>query len=155
MASSERGRPLGRLDHVGVVVADLAQAKGMLEEVLGLPCRSEAVLAEKGLRIAFFEAGDADIELVEVRDPAARRERLGDATARIEHLALRVDDLEEAASRVEGDGVRLAGGVGAGAPPEPFQNAGARSLFTRPETSAGIVLQLLQPEATDDPKEEQ
>jgi len=144
MASSESG-PVGELDHVGIVVADLERARGWFESVLGLDVSSEATLGEGSLKIAFLEAGAARIELVEVVDPEARRERLGDAEARIEHLAFRVADLGEAAGRLEREGVELRGGLGADAPREPFSGAGTTSLFSRPESSAGVRVQLVQP----------
>lgn len=143
MASSEAG-PVGELDHVGVVVADLERAKGWFESVLGLSVFSEATLQDGRLRIAFLEAGPVKIELVEVVDPDARRERLGEEEARIEHLAFRVDALPEAADRLEREGVELRGGLAADAPREPFAGAGTVSFFSRPATSAGVRLQLVE-----------
>lgn len=136
--------PLGRLDHVGIIVASLDRTRLFLEEVLGLPATSESTLEGMGAKIAFFEAGGVQLELVEVTDEEVRSERLGDASARIEHLCLRVEKLEEAAELLERRGVDLAGGVGPQAPRTPFQNNGTISLFSRSETSAGVVLQLIE-----------
>ncbi|HET9186154.1 MAG TPA: VOC family protein [Solirubrobacterales bacterium] len=141
---------MGELDHVGIVVADLERARGWFESALGLAVSSEATLAGGSLKIAFLEAGAVRVELIEVLDPAARRERLGEDEARIEHLAFRVGDLPEAAGQLEREGVELRGGVGADAPREPFSGAGTTSLFSRPESSVGVRVQLVQPDAAEE-----
>jgi methylmalonyl-CoA/ethylmalonyl-CoA epimerase len=143
MASSER-QPLGELDHVGIVVADLKRATRFFERVLGLSVSSEATLADAAMKIAFLRSGTVRIELIEILDEEGRRERLGEAEARIEHLAFRVDRLEPAAAAAAGEGVDLVGGFGPGAPPTPFQGPGTASLFSRAESSAGVMIQLVQ-----------
>ena len=143
MASSEAG-PLGQLDHVGVVVADLERAKAFFEETIGLEVSSEATLAEAGMKICFLRSGPVRVELIEVTDPERRRERLGDAEARIEHIAFRVEEVEPAAEIARERGVELRGGIGPQAPETAFEGAGTRSFFSRPESSAGVMVQLVQ-----------
>lgn len=88
----------GRLDHVGVIVADIVAARRLLEEVIGLELKREHHSTEARLDAAFlgFDSGPdsgALVEVVELGDPAARSRRLGpDAVARIEHIAIEVDD---------------------------------------------------------------
>lgn len=143
MASSER-RPLGQLEHVGIVVADLERARGFFEGVLGLAISSEATLGDGAMKVAFLQSGPVRVELIEPCDELGRRERLGDAESRVEHLAFRVERLEEAAQAVRVDGVELRGGIGSQAPPTPFSGAGTRSLFSCPTSSAGVVIQLFE-----------
>ena len=143
MASSER-RPLGQLEHVGVVVADLGRARGFFEDVLGLTFSSEATLGDGAMKAVFLQSGPVRIELIEVRDELARRERLGDAESRLEHLAFRVEKLGKAARAVRAKGVELRGGIGSHAPPTPFSGAGSRSLFSCQTSSAGLVIQLFE-----------
>ena len=122
-----------KLDHVGVVVDDLDEAATLLE-ALGLV---ESERAEHdGLKLAFFTAGNAMVELIEPTDPEIRAQRLGDVRARIEHIAFEIGDLDGALSALG------ALGVEPNAPPRRLPD---RSMFwTDPETSDGIMFQFVQ-----------
>ena len=86
---------LRRIDHVGVVVADLPahvaqlEAMGLVLERVGDNIESHAL---------YYPCGDASVELIEVRDPLIAAKRLGEGEqARIEHIAFEVDDLRRGA----------------------------------------------------------
>jgi methylmalonyl-CoA/ethylmalonyl-CoA epimerase len=123
-----------RLDHVGVVVENLPAARRFLDEVLGftfdrslsIPGRLEAV---------FYQCGDTGVELIEVSDPDERERRLGNATARIEHIAVEVDDLNAAFDQLTAAGVEATTAA-------PVVGGPLRSYFTRPETSNGVMFQI-------------
>jgi catechol 2,3-dioxygenase-like lactoylglutathione lyase family enzyme len=133
--------------HIGVVVADLAAAEAFATGALGMKVDKRIEMPEVATTIVFLRAGAVEVELVEVTDPdrRARRMRSPDAVAEIEHIALAVDDLDADAARLAASGVRFT--AGAGAPEEtlePLEVAGAKSLFSVPATSAGILWQLIQ-----------
>ncbi len=122
-----------RLDHVGVIVDDLDEAARLLE-ALGLVETERG--EHEGLRLAFFSAGNAMVEIIEPTDPDVRAKRLGDARARIEHIAFEVGDLDGALNALG------ALGVEPNAPPRRLPD---RSMFwTDPETSDGIMFQFVQ-----------
>lgn len=126
---------LKRLDHIGVIVADLEAASAMLEGTLGLE-RTHGI-TRPDLRAAFFRCGDASVELIEIIDPDQHRTRLGEGQkARIEHIAFEVDDLQGTITALE------ALGISSTAPPRSSGNT--LTFWTRPETTEGIMLQLLQ-----------
>ncbi len=127
---------LKRIDHVGVVVDDLERAVRVLRDVLGLEqtaARSDPV---RGSRVAFFRCGQAEIELIQLTDPEERFRRLGDGRARIEHIAIEVDDLAASWALLAERGVRAAG-------PEVRTPLG-RSVFSAPESTEGIGFQFVQ-----------
>jgi methylmalonyl-CoA/ethylmalonyl-CoA epimerase len=128
---------LRRVHHIGVAVADLDRARELLGDRLGLPLVREQRGSGGGPSTAFFRCGEVEIELLEHTRPEDRAAWLGgDNLGRIEHIAIEVDgDLEAtvralAALGIEGDPPR----------PGPFGS----SVRTHPETTTGIVLQLLQ-----------
>ena len=125
------------LDHVGIVVADLAQARSFVEEVLGLECTDAEAFPDRGLEVAFFALGNAKLELIEVTDPEARRKRLGDNVARIEHIAIKVDDVESTVERLRGFGVKTTTEAA-------VFGVGALSYWTQAETSGGVGYQFLE-----------
>ena len=48
---------LGRLDHVGIAVPDLAAARALYEQVLGLEVTHEEVIEEQGVHELLLRAG--------------------------------------------------------------------------------------------------
>lgn len=127
-----------RLDHVGIVVDDLEQAKRFLAEVLGLEMTNAVEVESAKLKAAYFRCGEVEIELLELGDSAARQARLGTGVkANIEHIAVEVDALESMLSMLNQRGVGTT-------PPQPI--LGGVGVWTDPATSNGIRFQIIQKE---------
>jgi catechol 2,3-dioxygenase-like lactoylglutathione lyase family enzyme len=133
---------LKRIDHVGVVVADLESHVAQLE-ALGLSFERSNENAESFA--VYYPCGDASVELIDVRDPEARKRRLpADEQARIEHIAFEVDDLEAVRSVLEARRVQVSW--------PPFPSGSAEMIWTMAETSGGVQYQfLLRPARGDEP----
>lgn len=132
-----------RFDHVGVLVADLSAARAFARDVLGLgdPVR-EAEIAEHGLDVAFFALGEGRLELFTMADAP---DRLGGGEpARIDHVAVLVDDLDAEQARLAAHGVRFTGPRRPDHVEAPTDMRGARHLWTDPATSGGFRLQLTE-----------
>lgn len=131
----------GRLDHVGVVVDDLTAARSFLEKVLGMELAIARSLPSVKIETAHLAYGSGpQIELVELGDEEMRQRRLGDAQARIEHIAIEVDDVEAARDELRRQGIEMQS-------ERPLLNGPTRSFFTRPETSRGIAFQFFDRQA--------
>lgn len=126
-----------RVHHVGIAVADLDAAEEIVRGRLGFPLiRREDAAETRGVRAAFFDAGNVEIELLWHADPEENRSWLAGAPqARVEHIALQVPDLGKAIEALTALGIRLA-------PPRPGPIGD--SVRTLPETSGGITYQVLQ-----------
>src|SRR5262245_29018776 len=99
--------PVSRIDHVGIIVDDLEQARSFLGGVLGLELVSEGSSPHTTARYAFFRWGEVQVEILEVTDPEERRRRLGgERLARIEHIGVAVDDLGASIAALRARGVR-------------------------------------------------
>jgi methylmalonyl-CoA/ethylmalonyl-CoA epimerase len=128
---------LKRIDHIGVVVEDLARASEFLESV-GMQLERAQEVPERNVKIAFYHCGDGRIELIEPTSDESRARRLGaDNKARIEHIGVEVDDIGQAMAAVRGLGVTLT--TDRPVPVGPTLNA-----WTEPETSRGIQFQLVR-----------
>jgi methylmalonyl-CoA/ethylmalonyl-CoA epimerase len=125
---------LKRIDHIGVIVDDLEEARRLLEGTLGLAHERDVEMSQRSA--AFFRCGDVEIEVIEVRDPDERQRRLGEAPARIEHIAIEVDNLDHAFSALEALGVR--------AESSPFQVGANISIRTQASSTDGVIYQLIQ-----------
>jgi catechol 2,3-dioxygenase-like lactoylglutathione lyase family enzyme len=132
-----------QFDHVGVLVQDLEQAKAFARDVLGLgDPAAEFEAPEHGLAGAFFGLGTGRLELFTLetagdRLPAGRQ-------AAVDHVAVKVKDLDAEQQRLAAQGVTFTGP----ATPEPVQAPielrGGRHLWTAPETSGGYMLQIIE-----------
>jgi methylmalonyl-CoA/ethylmalonyl-CoA epimerase len=122
-----------RIDHVGVVVADMEAHVAQLE-ALGLSLGRTNENDESFAR--YYPCGDPSVELIDVRDPAARARRLPEGErARIEHIAFEVDDLEEVRDLLQARGVAVSW--------PPFPSGTAQMIWTDGESSGGVRYQFL------------
>jgi methylmalonyl-CoA/ethylmalonyl-CoA epimerase len=132
------GPMFSRVNHLGVIVANLAEARRWLTEVFGLTLSRSVDLPDSRIHAEFYACGGIDIELIEVGDPEQRRRRLGGARqARLEHIAVEVDNLRAALARLAALGVETTG-------PEPRRVGNTLNAWTVEETTGGISYQLIE-----------
>ena len=124
-----------RVDHVGIVVRSIELAGDFIQDVLGLALSDMPPPSPDGVQVAYFGRDGARVELIEVSDDAAREARLGGAPARIEHVAIEVDDVRSMADRLRIKGVRFT-------TDSPVRVRDTFAIWTIPETSGGIAWQL-------------
>jgi methylmalonyl-CoA/ethylmalonyl-CoA epimerase len=125
-----------KIDHVGIAVKSLAESS-KIYEFLGITSTGTEEVAEQKVRVSFFPVGDSEIELLESTSPdgpiARHIEKNGEG---IQHLALRVDNLEAALAELKAKGVRLID-------EKPRYGAGgAKIAFVHPKSTGGILLEL-------------
>jgi methylmalonyl-CoA/ethylmalonyl-CoA epimerase len=126
---------LSRIDHVGVIVDNLDQAKHFLIDVLGLDLVTEADSPENAARWAFLQWGEIQIELIEITDLEKRRLRIGDESLpKIEHIGVAVQNLAADIAELRAKGVRTT-------TPEPFAFNEWRYYFTEAASTNGITYQ--------------
>ena len=124
-----------RIDHVGVIVDSLEEAKRFLGN-LGMEFDRDLELPDR-LRAAFYRCGEVQVEIIEITEPNERVQRLGDDRARIEHIALEVDDLAATLQALDGLGVKVKTA-------KPILVGNSLNLWTVPETCDGVMYQLIQ-----------
>jgi methylmalonyl-CoA/ethylmalonyl-CoA epimerase len=125
-----------KIDHIGIAVKNLAES-ARLYDLLGIQSSGiEEVPAQK-VKVSFFPVGDSEIELLESTSPdgpiARYIEKNGEG---IQHLALRVDNIEAALAELKAKGVRLIDET------PRYGAGGARIAFVHPKSTGGILLEL-------------
>lgn len=126
------------IDHLGIAVRSLGQAKAFYEK-LGLHVVSEEVVDHEKVRVAMLPVGESRIELLEATSddsPIARF--LAKRGEGLHHVSLRVPDLAAAVETLKADGVRLISEeikVGAG---------GHLYVFVHPSSAGGVLLELCE-----------
>lgn len=128
-----------RIDHVGIAVADLAAAKRLYEDLLGLTLTREEVVSDQGVRTWFYPVAGVKLELLESIDPAGPIARhLEKRGPGLQHLAVEVEDIEAAIAELQAKGVRMLDTT----PRAGVE--GSRIAFVHPKDSHGVLLELVQ-----------
>jgi methylmalonyl-CoA epimerase len=128
------------MDHVGVAVRNLDEAVKVYRDVLGFELRGIHVLKERNVKVAFFSiGGDAQVELLEPLgsdSPVAKfLEARGEG---IQHIAVRVDNIEKALNMLKQNGVILIDD-------KPRDGAeGKKIAFVSPKNTKGVLMELVQ-----------
>ena len=127
-----------RIDHIGIILANLDDQKHWLGDVFGLPVTREIDSPQMKLKALFYGCGDVDIEIIQLADADAQRQRLGERNrARIEHIAIEVDDIQAVMKKLTP--------LGVGTTESEPRRAGDRlSVWTVAETTGGVSYQFIQ-----------
>ena len=132
---------IGRLNHVAIVVPDLAQAAALYRDVLGAEVSAEVALPEHGVKTVFVTLANAKIELLtplgENSPVAGFLER--SPAGGMHHLCYEVADIHAARDRLKAAGARVLGNG------EPSIGAhGKPVLFLHPKDFCGTLIELEQ-----------
>ena len=129
---------LKRVDHVGIAVKDLDESVKFYES-LGFKASGYEVVAEQKVKVAFLPCGDSELELLESTEPDGPIARFIEKNGPgIQHIAIRVDDIDKALEELKAKDVRLIDQV-------PRYGAGnARIAFVHPKATGGVLLELTQ-----------
>jgi methylmalonyl-CoA epimerase len=126
------------IDHLGIAVKSVAEAKGIYER-LGLQVSAEEVVEAEQVRLVMVPVGDSRLELLE---PTSGQSPIAKFIARrgegLHHVSFRVPELAALVERLKQDGVRMVSNeikVGAG---------GHRYVFVHPSSAGGVLLELVE-----------
>jgi methylmalonyl-CoA epimerase len=130
---------IGKIDHVGIAVQSIAEARKTYE-ALGLHVEEIEEVPHEGVRVALIPCGESRIELLEPMDassPVAKfLEKRGPG---VHHICLASDD-------VRGDDAHLRQSGFQVLRPEPTRGAGGCWVqFVHPRSTGGVLLELSQP----------
>jgi len=130
-----------KIDHLGIAVNSIEEAKKLFHDILGLEFEGTETVQEQKVTTAFFPVGDSEVELLESTAPdgpiAKYLEKRGEG---IQHIAFRVDNLEEALAELKDKGIRLID-------EKPRQGAGgAKIAFLHPKSTHGVLIELSERE---------
>jgi len=126
-----------KLDHIGIAVKNMDEALAFYRDTLGITSVGTEVIEEQKVKVAFLPVGDTELELLESTAPdgpvAKFIEKRGEG---IQHIALRVENIEEALGELKEKGFQLID-------QKPRYGAGnAQIAFLHPKATGGILLEL-------------
>lgn len=126
------------IDHLGIAVKSLKQARSFYEQ-LGLQVAEEEMVEHEKVKVAMIPVGESRIELLEPTSSdsviAKFLEKRGEG---LHHVALHVPDLSHAVETLKASGTRFISDeikIGAG---------GHLYVFVHPSSAGGVLLELCQ-----------
>jgi len=127
-----------QIDHLGIAVKSLAEAKKFYE-TLGLEIMPEEVVEGEKVRVAMVPLGESRIELLEPTSPDSTIAKFIDKRGPgLHHVALQVTNLVERVEELKAAGTRLINEevkIGAG---------GHMYVFVHPASTGGVLLELVE-----------
>ena len=128
-----------KIDHIGIAVKDMSESLKFYEGLLGIKAVGDETVAEQKVKVSFLPCGDSELELLESTQedgPVAKFiEKNGEG---IQHIAVRVDNIEAALAELKEKGIRLIDEV------PRYGAGGARIAFIHPKATNGVLLELCE-----------
>jgi methylmalonyl-CoA epimerase len=128
-----------QIDHIGIAVKSLADAVKVYEQTMALEVSGYDQVDEQGVRVAMIPVGESRIELLEpIHSDSPIEKFMARRGEGIHHIAVRVDNIEEALQRFKKSGARLI---------DTTPRVGAhntRIAFVHPSSTHGVLLELVE-----------
>lgn len=128
---------LKKVDHIGIAVKNLDETIPYYTETLGLTVLKIEEVASESVRVAFIDAGNVKLELLEpMSEKSAIHSFIEKKGEGIHHIAFGVEGIEERMNELREKGVRILNEqpkIGAG---------GAQVAFLHPKSSYGVLYEL-------------
>jgi methylmalonyl-CoA/ethylmalonyl-CoA epimerase len=127
---------IGRIDHVGIAVRSIAEAR-RLYEAMGLRVEAVEEVPHEGVRVALIPCGESRIELLEpTADDSPIAKFLQKRGPGLHHLCLASGDVRSDDARLRAGGFQVLR-------PEPTRGAGGCWVqFVHPKSAGGVLLEL-------------
>jgi methylmalonyl-CoA epimerase len=129
----------GRIDHVGVIVADLDEAVALYSERLSMPVQHRETIEEQGVEAVLLGVGESHVELLR---PLSAESSVGRFLERngpgLHHVAYGTDDVDAALEAARAAGL-------AAIDEQPRRGIrGSRVAFLHPKSTGGVLTELVQ-----------
>ncbi|HLG27157.1 MAG TPA: methylmalonyl-CoA epimerase [Paenisporosarcina sp.] len=126
-----------KVDHIGIAVKNLDETIPYYTETLGLKVLKIEEVASESVRVAFIDAGNVKLELLEpMSEQSAIHTFIEKKGEGIHHIAFGVEGIEERMAELREKGIRILNEqpkIGAG---------GAKVAFLHPKSSFGVLYEL-------------
>jgi methylmalonyl-CoA/ethylmalonyl-CoA epimerase len=130
----------GRIDHIGVAVADLDAAVRLYSQQFDMREQHRETVEEQGVEAVLLEVGDSHVELIK---PLSEDSGVGKFIARngpgLHHVAYACDDIDQALGAVRDAGLQLIDKE----PRRGIQNS--RVAFLHPKSTGGVLTEIVEP----------
>ncbi|MDY0315955.1 MAG: methylmalonyl-CoA epimerase [Bacteroidales bacterium] len=130
---------LTHIEHIGIAVKSIQEARKYYEDVLGLKCYAIEEVKDQKVKTAFFKIGQTKIELLESTDPEGPVGKFIEKKGQgIHHIAFATKNIEDSLEKIEAKGVQLI---------DKTPRKGAEGLdiaFLHPKSTFGVLTELCE-----------
>jgi methylmalonyl-CoA epimerase len=128
-----------KIDHIGIAVKSLSDAVKLYEDTIGLKVSGYETVEDQGVNLAMIPLGESRIELLEpLHAESPVQKFMAKRGEGIHHIAVSVDNIEEALERFKAAGARLIDTV-------PRRGAhNSKIAFIHPSSTHGVLLELVE-----------
>jgi methylmalonyl-CoA/ethylmalonyl-CoA epimerase len=128
-----------KIDHIGIVVKDLGKALKLYTDIFNLEIKKIEEFKDLKVKIAFIPIGELMLEFVQptsIDAPLAKR--INENGEGLYHLALRVENIDEALQTMKQSGIEMrdneprAGGMG------------SKIAFSKPDSTNNVLIELVE-----------
>ncbi len=130
---------LSHIEHIGIAVKSIDEARKYYEGILGLTCYAVEEVKDQRVKTAFFKIGQTKIELLESTDPEGPVgkfiEKKGEG---IHHIAFATKGIEGVLQDLDASGVNLI---------DKTPRKGAEGLdiaFLHPKSTYGVLTEICE-----------
>lgn len=126
-----------RIDHIGIAVESIEAALPFYQKALGLEVVHREEVASQKVKVAFLQAGETSLELLEPTGDGAISKFLKTRGPGLHHVAFHASDIAADMKRLKADGLP---------PLEDAARPGARGhkvCFLHPKYAAGVLIELV------------
>jgi len=126
-----------KIDHIGIAVKSIHDTLKFYTDALNLESIGTEIVEEQKVKVAFLPLGDSEIELIESTSPDGTIAKFIESKGEgIQHIALRVENIEEALKELKEKGFRLID-------EKPRSGAGkAKIAFLHPKATYGVLIEI-------------
>src|SRR5215211_5366537 len=128
-----------KINHLGIATRGIEEALKFWESALGLKNVHTEVVEDQKVRVAMLPIGESRIELLEpTSDDSPITKFLEKRGGGIHHIAVEVENIEEALAKLKREGMRLI---------DETPRIGAEGClvaFVHPSSANGVLLELVQ-----------
>ncbi len=125
---------LEKIDHLGIAVKSIEEARKFYENVMGLKCERIEEVSSQKVKTAFYSIGDTHIELLEpTADDSPVAKFLETKGEGVHHIAYATDNIELQLENAANSGAKLIH-------EKPIIGAGGKKVaFIHPKSSHGVL----------------
>ena len=130
---------MNKIEHIGIAVKDIEQAKRTFTQLLGTEFYKEESVASEGVTTVFFRVGEVKIELLQATNPDSPIAKFIDKRGEgVHHIAFDVDSVIEKADSLKNDGFRVLNDDAKDGADNKLIN------FIHPKSTHGVLVEICQ-----------
>jgi len=129
---------LKKINHVAIVVADIAESLKFWRDALGIEMSHIEDVPSQKAQVAFLPLGDSEVELVKpTAEDTGAAKFLAERGGGMHHLCFETDDVAGMLVSLKEKGVKLIN-------EEPIVLPGRKMAFVHPKSTGGVLVELYE-----------